>query len=651
MRKIVFILFTVKSLFSQQVGNGTGNHSIALSINGIVYAWGYNAGGQLGDNTQTDRSTPIQVLRGAYAGTTYLGDNSSNKITAVYSGGHNCIALDANGLVYVWGYGNKGQIGDGSWSWRFIPTLTIKGDYSGTTYLGDNSGNKIIDISQGYLFSGALAGDGTVYTWGYNQFGQVGDNTTSDKNIPKKVLKGEYSGTTYLGDDSGNEIIDIEMGSYHSIALAKDGTVYTWGYGNNGQLGNNSTTNTSTPIKVLKGDYSGSTYLGDDSNNKIVAITAGGAYSLALGADGTVYTWGNNSSGQLGDNTTTNSSLPKRVLKGEYSGTTYLGDNVNNKVTSIRGGAGFALAIVADGTVFSWGQNSFGQLGNGTTNQSNTPIKVLKGEYSGTTYLGDDSNNKITSIGGGGSSQLAMATDGSSYGWGYNNSGQLGDNSTSNRLTPTKISGVGGTGDLTMPVELTSFELLETRNDGITLQWVTESEINNLGFNLDRKTPITDWSQIASYVTHPALQGQGSVSHQTIYTYTDNTVLDNESYDYRLSDVDYDGNVEYHSLQLMGVSSSNMPEQFILYPNYPNPFNPVTTIRYDLSKESFVELTIYDMLGNVVHNLVNANESPGYKSIQWNATNNQGEPVSAGVYLYKIQAGDFVDTKKMILLK
>ena len=210
---------------------------------------------------------------------------------------------------------------------------------------------------------------------------------------------------------------------------------------------------------------------------------------------------------------------------------------------------------------------------------------------------------------------------------------------------------LGAQSDATLPVELTSFELLETRNDGITLQWITESEINNLGFNLDRKTPITDWSQIASYVTHPSLQGQGSVSHQTIYTFTDNTVLDNESYDYRLSDVDYDGNVEYHSLQLMGVSSFNIPEQFVLYPNYPNPFNPVTTIRYDLSKESFVDITIYDMLGNVVYDLVNTNQSYGYKSIQWNATNNQGEPVSAGVYLYKIQAGGFVDTKKMILLK
>ena len=129
------------------------------------------------------------------------------------------------------------------------------------------------------------------------------------------------------------------------------------------------------------------------------------------------------------------------------------------------------------------------------------------------------------------------------------------------------------------------------------------------------------------------------------------TAKENEYYDYRLSDVDYDGNVEFHSIQLMGIYSSSTPEQFVLYPNYPNPFNPFTTIRYDLSKESFVDITIYDMLGNVVHNLVNANEFSGYKSIQWNAINNQGEPVSAGIYLCKIQAGDFRQTRKMILLK
>ena len=210
---------------------------------------------------------------------------------------------------------------------------------------------------------------------------------------------------------------------------------------------------------------------------------------------------------------------------------------------------------------------------------------------------------------------------------------------------------LGAESDATLPVELTSFELLETRNNGITLQWVTESEINNLGFNLDRKTPITDWSQIASYVTHPALQGQGSVSHQTIYTFTDNTVQENESYDYRLSDVDYDGNVEYHSLQLMGVSSTNIPEQFILYPNYPNPFNPVTTIRYDLPDDAHVTLTINDLMGREVITLVNGLKPAGSRSIQWDARDEQGRAVSAGLYLYTIQTGDYNKSNKMVLLK
>ena len=106
------------------------------------------------------------------------------------------------------------------------------------------------------------------------------------------------------------------------------------------------------------------------------------------------------------------------------------------------------------------------------------------------------------------------------------------------------------------------------------------------------------------------------------------------------------------SREVLGINDGlSVPETFTLHQNYPNPFNPVTTLQYKLPEDSFVDVTVYDMLGNVVNNLVHTSQSSGYKSIQWNATNNQGEPVSAGVYLYKIQAGDFVDTKKMILLK
>jgi flagellar hook assembly protein FlgD len=94
-----------------------------------------------------------------------------------------------------------------------------------------------------------------------------------------------------------------------------------------------------------------------------------------------------------------------------------------------------------------------------------------------------------------------------------------------------------------------------------------------------------------------------------------------------------------------------VPNTFNLNQNYPNPFNPVTTLSYDLPEDSFVSITIYDMLGNVINNLVNSNQSSGYKSVQWNATNNQGQSVSAGVYLYSIEAGEFRQTKKMVFLK
>ena len=206
--------------------------------------------------------------------------------------------------------------------------------------------------------------------------------------------------------------------------------------------------------------------------------------------------------------------------------------------------------------------------------------------------------------------------------------------------------------DGTLSVELTSFELSGTRNDGISLQWITESEINNLGFILERRTPKTDWVQIASYVTHQELQGQGSVSHQTIYTYTDSSVNVGETYDYRLADVDYDGNVEYHSLQLMGLSiSSTLPEQYVLYQNHPNPFNPVTKIRYDLPDDAYVTLTIHDMMGRRVRALVDGPQTAGNRSIQWNGTDEQGRFIPAGLYLFSISLGQFNETSKMILLK
>ena len=108
---------------------------------------------------------------------------------------------------------------------------------------------------------------------------------------------------------------------------------------------------------------------------------------------------------------------------------------------------------------------------------------------------------------------------------------------------------------------------------------------------------------------------------------------------------------ECEGIQLGLPSPGLSPKSFKVNQNYPNPFNPFTTLRYDLPKDEFVSITIFDLLGNVINNLVNTNQSSGYRSVQWNATNNQGQPVAAGVYLYSIEAGEFRQTKKMILLK
>ena len=115
----------------------------------------------------------------------------------------------------------------------------------------------------------------------------------------------------------------------------------------------------------------------------------------------------------------------------------------------------------------------------------------------------------------------------------------------------------------------------------------------------------------------------------------------------------YFDNISLSPSNSVGVDnrSETLPQGFALEQNFPNPFNPITTLKYDLLEDSFVDITIYDMLGNVVNNLINRNQRRSYKSVQWNATNNFGEPVSAGMYIYTIQAGEFRQVKKMILLK
>lgn len=646
---IIVLVFLVPfvSLRAQELGPcSMAYHSLVVHADGTVYAWGCNDKGQLGDGNTTNLDLPIKVLKGAYSGSTYLGDNPDNKIIAVAGGREHSLALAADGTVFAWGENAYGRLGDNTTTDRLIPIKVLMGAYSGTTYLGDNPSNKIIAIAAGRYSSTALAQDGNVYAWGRNYYGELGDGSTTERHMPIKVVKGAYNGSTYLGDDTDNKIIAVARGESHALAVAADGTVFGWGYSATGQVGDGFTSNRSAPVFVVKGEYAGTTNLGDDSGNKMIAVAAGGHHSAALADNGHVYAWGAGNSGQLGNNSISHSYSPVHVHKGDYPGNTYLGDSTNNKITSLALGYYSCAGLAEDGRVYSWGFNGWYTLGDGTNINRLTPIRVLKGAYDGTTYLGDAGGNPIEAIALGTDFCLALGSNNKVYAWGANSYNQLGDNSITTRSIPIIVHGVDDAGDLSLPVELSSFGATSTRSDAITLAWITESEVDNLGFILERRTAAAGWIEIASYITHPKLQGQGSVTYRTDYSFTDETVEPGNIYDYRLADVSYDGVVEYHNMMVLGVRSLELPAQIQLQAAYPNPFNPITTIRYGLYQNSYVTITIYNLLGKEVEILISETQTAGDKSVQWDATN-----VASGMYFYQIRAGEFVQTRKMVVLK
>ncbi len=201
--------------------------------------------------------------------------------------------------------------------------------------------------------------------------------------------------------------------------------------------------------------------------------------------------------------------------------------------------------------------------------------------------------------------------------------------------------------DTSLPVELSSFTANTTREDEIELVWVTESEIENIGFILERReTNEESWREIASYLTESTLQGQGSVTYRTEYRYTDNTVEPNTQYDYRLADVSYTGEKTYHAVTVLGIEAQSFPEAFRLQPAYPNPFNPTTTIQYELINDGQVTLKIYDIQGREVTTLINQHRQSGFHTAQWNADTH-----SSGTYFIQLTQGNNTTVQKIILLK
>jgi alpha-tubulin suppressor-like RCC1 family protein len=245
----------------------------------------------------------------------------------------------------------------------------------------------------------------------------------------------------------------IAGGNWGSLRVKSDGTAWAWGYNSNGQLGDGTTTSQATPVQV-------------SGLSGVTAVSAGeDSYSLALLSDGTVWAWGSNSNGQLGDGTTTNRSTPVPVSG--LSGVT---------VTAVAAGWGYSLALASDGTVWAWGKNNEGQIGDGTTTNRATPVQV--GGLSGIT---------VTALASAYESSFALTSDGTAWAWGYNSNGQLGDGTTTNRATPVQVSGLSGVTALAAGDR----HALALKWDGTLWAWGenNEGQLGD-GTTTDRHTPV-----------------------------------------------------------------------------------------------------------------------------------------------------------------
>jgi len=211
---------------------------------------------------------------------------------------------------------------------------------------------------------------------------------------------------------------------------------------------------------------------------------------------------------------------------------------------------------------------------------------------------------------------------------------------------------IGGSAhDNSLPVTLSAFNAL-SKSGNVILTWSTESEINNMGFVIDRRIKDTEnWIEIANYNTDLSLKGQGSVSFRTEYEYLDQNVLGGKTYEYRIADISYNGVVCYHESIQIDMDKSDIPDTFILKGAYPNPFNPITTIQYGLPEELKVEIVVYDITGRKVKTLYKNSQMAGWHKVQWNGSNDYGTRVSTGMYIYRVEAGPHVVHKKLLLIK
>lgn len=337
-------------------------------VGNTLYGWGSNSIGELGDNTIANKQNPVQTVTG---GTNWKQVDSGYKHTT---------AIKTDGTLWTWGRNLEAQLGDNTATSRSSPVQTIAG---GTNWK---------QVACGYKHTTAIKTDGTLWSWGSNSAGQLGDNTTTSRSSPVQTITFDTNWK------------QVSCGSIHTAAIKNDGTLWTFGYNIVGQLGDNTTTNRSSPVQTVT------------FGNKWKQVACGYYHTVAINTDGTLWTWGWNSNGQLGDNTTVSKSSPVQTVA------------FGNNWKQVACGYHHTGAIKMDGTLWVWGVNSNSQLGDNTATNRSSPIQTV---VFGTNWK---------QVSGGRLHTAAIKTDGTLWTWGTNDLGQLGDNTLTAKSSPVQTS-------------------------------------------------------------------------------------------------------------------------------------------------------------------------------------------------------------------
>lgn len=342
--------------------SGGYEHTAVVKYDGTVWTWGTNNNGEIGDGTTEERHIPIMV-------------EGIKNVKNIETGWSCTVALKNDGTVWAWGKNSEGQLGDGTNIDRLEPVrvkeLTDIKDIGG-------KGNTFL----------AVKNDGTVWTWGANAYGQALNGNTESVFKPIQIT-------------SITDVKQVVAGYGYNMALKNDGTVWAWGNNSYGQLGIDGLDIVLTPTKI-------------EGLESIVEITAREYFSMALKDDGTVWSWGKNQNGQLGDGTLIQRKVPKKI------------DGLSN-IVHIDEGQQNGLALKEDGTVWTWGNNIHGLLGNGEVEENYLVPRIVSG-------LKD-----VKMISAAQAHHIVLKDDMTLWAWGWNGSGCVGDNTIENKNVPVQV--------------------------------------------------------------------------------------------------------------------------------------------------------------------------------------------------------------------